>query len=285
MMKRQYVLWGALLLLTAAPYMFAQSPPAPTNLVAHVSMDHNPSVSLEWMEGVATQMGGGLVFHVFRSVDDSMQYSLRGVAFDKSFRDFDVTTGHSYSYYVTAAATHDSVSAESGPSDTVSVSVAAATPKPKGMISGTVIDSLTGRPLPLVRILFFRTSSHSWWVPQAWTDTAGHYSAVLDTGTYIVNAQPWRILEPFAMMMMGGMHPTFLQYLPEWFDDASEPDQAMPIMVSDSSKFTADFDLMRLVPPMPVQVSGMVTRFFRQCPEGRAGCFPPYRPGFDGSDG
>ncbi len=263
MKQRRYVLWAMLCLVALAPSLMAQTPPTPMDLAATVSMSPVPSVNLEWKLTTLPPMPSGLLFRVYRSADDSSHFALRDVVIGKSFRDFDVATGHTYFYFVTSAFMHDTTAMESAHSDTASAMVVPVPPKPHGTIAGTVTDSVTGKPLAGVRILFFRVSSDPDWVPQVWTDTAGHYSASLDTGKYIVNAQPWAILLPmtFPPMMVNMMTvwPVFPRYLPEWFDDAKTAAEATPIQVSDSSQFTADFDLMRFVPPTFVKVQGTVS--------------------------
>ncbi|RPH35914.1 hypothetical protein EHM92_05390, partial [bacterium] len=168
-----------LLSLTVA----AQTPPAPTNLMVDTS-SARPGVGLSWNSSTT----GWWLYRIYRSADDSMNYSLAGQTISRGFRDVDVAVGRTYFYFVTAATVTDSTVVESGPSNVVSVTVGTAGGRVRGTIAGTVIDSTTNTPVGGVRLIFYRVSSPArrLGVPQAWTDSLGQYSALLDTGTYII---------------------------------------------------------------------------------------------------
>ena len=236
---------------------FSQAPPAPTNLAAkvvHSSADEHEgmaqAVGLSWqfMPSASTYR---VAFRIYRSVDDSASYAPLGVTGDRTFGDRGVATGHTYYYYVTAfLLMHDSVSAESGKSNTAWAHVGPPPGHVTGEISGTVKDSLSGSPLRGIRIRFFRDAHECADGAATWTDSLGRYAALLDTGRYIILAQP-----PFWDDMM--MRPA-APYRAKWYQDAYEPSGATPVILADSERFTADFALARFVVPVRVHVRGTV---------------------------
>ena len=245
-MKRTYFVLGLMFLLVAAQVGLAQAPPAPTNLVAQLSLGSHPVVGLTWQESGM----GMFFFKVYRSVDDTSHFQLLDMAKTREYKDYLVFSGHTYYYAVTAVAAMTTTPniLESGRSNIVSVVISPVS-RHFGTISGVVTDSLTGRPLPLVRVLFFHTSSPLLWIPEAWTDTLGRYKAVLDTGTYLINAQ-------WLLAMSARALPV---YLPEWYKDARDARHATPVIVADSAQVTVNMDLERFVPPVQVWASGTVT--------------------------
>jgi hypothetical protein len=110
--------------------------------------------------------------------------------------------------------------------------------RPKGVIEGTVVDEGTGEVLPWALIRFYPKYAAidlRAWQPLATTDSLGQYRAVLDTGTYLVKAEG--VLRPWV----------FPGYIPEWFDNVQNVNQATPVRVTAASAFTADFALARMV--------------------------------------
>jgi hypothetical protein len=118
----------------------------------------------------------------------------------------------------------------------------------KGGIDGTVTDDSTGLPIAGVAIRFFSRSALVTYFPVVLTDNAGQYRAVLDTGTYLIQAVP-------NTMMMNILPP----YRAEWYNNATKPQDATPVPVTDGSEFTADFGLSRFLPPVLATVRGIVT--------------------------
>ncbi len=236
---------------------FSQAPPAPANLTAkiiHASTEGwagtPQAVGLTW-QFKSPVIISRVAFRLYRSVDDSSAFKPLGVTGDQSFGDRDVAVGHTYYYYVTAVyVSHDSVSAESGKSNTAWATVLPPAGHVTGRISGTVRDSVTGTPLPGTRIRFFRNAHEYENGSDTWSDSLGRYSAVLDTGTYIILAQP-----PFWSDMM--MRPA-APYRAKWFVNAYEPAGAKGVAVTDSGNFTADFALVHVVVPVRVHVRGTV---------------------------
>jgi len=121
--------------------------------------------------------------------------------------------------------------------------------RPKGTIRGTVIDDITQAPIPRVKILFFRKDTPWAWLPHAYTDEAGTYKALLDTGTYFIRAQPqWDCTWIDALP----------KYRPEWYDDVLELRDATPVGVTPGSEYVADFGLSR-VETTRASIEGKVT--------------------------
>jgi hypothetical protein len=121
--------------------------------------------------------------------------------------------------------------------------------RPKGVISGTVIDDSTMKPIRGAMIRFFSRPPiiQSYPPLTVTTDSLGHYSALLDTSTYLVLAEG----PPMGIW--------FPSYIAEWYDNATDIGKATPIHVSDGSQFTADFGLSRPAQPKITTVKGTVT--------------------------
>ncbi len=251
-MRWRHLLMGVLVLLAATGGVFAQAPPTPQNLTAELAptMTMMPVVQLKWQEPSSTATGH-IFFKISRSVDDSMHFEPFDVTDMMSYFDHHVMSGHTYFYTVAAFVFSGDTTAQSGQSNIAWVTIGPPVPRPHGLVQGTVTDSISGKPIPYVRVLFYRKAAGWVWVRQTWTDLLGKYSAELDTGTYAIKAQP--------MFWLGwNMFPISI-YEPEWFDDAQDIAHATPVAVADSSVFTADFDLNRIPAPVPATVSGTVT--------------------------
>lgn len=248
MIRRFYVLLliGALCGLQMG---LAQAPPAPTDLVASLVKTLPPTVDLAWKSPARPLMYS--FFKVYRSVEDSNHFNLLGATNDMMFNDHYVAPGHTYYYRVTLlVAKNDSTVEESLPSNTASVLVPPPAGRGHGMIIGTVTDSLTGRPLSHILVMFFRRTSTANMVPQTWTDSLGQYRAILDTGSYLVLAQPLRLPWLSALMPV-------LPYRPQWFDHVYSPKEATPVK-ADSPASIANFDLTRWPQPAFVNLKGSV---------------------------
>jgi hypothetical protein len=107
-----------------------------------------------------------------------------------------------------------------------------------GVVAGTVVDDSTGLPLNEAFVGFFRPSGL--WIQRVHTDTAGSYTAELDTGRYLVH------FEKFG-------------YAPEWFDNMHEVHDAFVVNVHADTTITANAGLHPLERPQPVTVTGIVT--------------------------
>jgi hypothetical protein len=168
------------------------------------------------------------------------------------YHDFNVSAGNTYYYYVTSIAFHDRTPSESDRSNIASITLGG-TAIPKGTVSGIVTDDSTGLPIPGVRIRFYRMGGFSLDILrslmdlQALTDSLGHYEAKLDTGKYLIKADPsdgmfWKS-----------------KYRSEWYDNASDASNATPVSVMPDSNFTANFSLAPIIPISYAFVSGRVT--------------------------
>jgi hypothetical protein len=249
MIKRFHVLLLLIGVVAGLQVAFAQAPPAPTDLVAALVKTLPPSVDLGWKTSFTPTIQS--FFKVYRSVEDSNHFNLLGATKDTTYNDRLVVPGHTYFYRVTLlVAKNDSTVEESLPSNTASVIVPPPSGKGHGMIVGTVTDSVTGKPLSHILIMFFRRMSTAVWVPQTWTDSLGQYKAILDTGSYLVLAQPLRL--PWASAVMPAM-----LYRPQWFDHVYSPKEATPVR-ADSPASIANFDLTRWPPPAMVTLRGSV---------------------------
>jgi hypothetical protein len=248
-MKTMYKLVLLLCILMIAQTLPAQTPPTPMNLVAEVRPLDRPVVHLSWEVPAATIMRG-YFFKVYRSIDDELHFGPINVAAMTRYSDERVLPGHTYYYYVTSVALSGLTLLESSPSDTASATIPGPGTRPNGLISGTVVDSLDGTPIPYASVQFFSISKTILWIPQVLTDANGFYRAVLDTGTYLVHTIAAKLM----------MTPGPMAYRPEWFENAANPQSATPVVVTEGSEFTANFDLVPLrYPPLPLAtISGTV---------------------------
>jgi hypothetical protein len=213
-------------------------PPAPTDLIATQTPDAVPVAKLTW-----TAPTGSYGFAVYRSVDDTAHFQKIALVNSPVYFDHSVKVGYTFFYYVTTVAMVNSSTRpiESTPSNIAKISFA--TPdRPIGIIAGTVTDDTTGKPIPGIRILFYRmrASIMTIDIPSTITDSDGHYAAKLDTGTYKINAQaaPW-------------MPPGPPAYKPEWYNDKKDMATADPVVVIKNASVVADFGLSRpVIPPV-----------------------------------
>jgi hypothetical protein len=121
--------------------------------------------------------------------------------------------------------------------------------RPKGVVSGTVIDDTTKKPIPRAMVRFFSQNPTIMIFPPptAVADSLGQYEATLDTATYLIRAEGPPICE---------WRPI---YKPEWYDNVTDIGKATPVHVTPGSKFIADFGLSKFYLPRPVAIEGMVT--------------------------
>lgn len=229
-MNKSSLLFAVVCLIGIAGNVFAQiTPPVPTDLVAEQLPNTVATVKLTWQAPSGTWQ-----YRIYRSVGDTMHFAARGMAFDRVFYDSQVLMNTTYFYRVTSLIHHNGTTIESAPSNIASITIIPPPPPVQGTITGTVTDDSTASPIFHVRIRFFRVTVNSTTTgPYVFTDSTGQYTALLDTGTYIVKAEP-----PFP-------------YRPEWFDNAPDPSTATRILVTENSTFTANFGLGRYAPPPP----------------------------------
>jgi hypothetical protein len=261
--------FAAFLCLVAFTGVLAQGvlPPVPADLKAEPTPDPVPVAKLTW-KAPAGLWG----YVVYRSVDDTSHFQKLAMVNAPVFYDQQVKVGYTFYYYVTSVyMSTANRPVESGPSNIARISFGTTPDRPIGIIAGTVKDDSTGKPIPGVRILFYRTrSAMSIAMPTAVTDSFGQYMAKLDTGVYKVKAEP----APW-------MPPGPPQYLPEWFDDRKDEATANPVTVIKNASVVADFGLSRPMPPPVLRgtiagkviddatqrpIPGMFIRFFKKGP-------------------
>jgi hypothetical protein len=240
-MKRLSYFVLAALCLSIAFRAAAQPPTHLIRLEAKVSPRPVPAVELHWVVLVPTFAVPTVT--LYRSMDDSLHFSPIAVTQASAYTDLQVMEGHTYFYVVGGGQ-------DIFRSNIVSVDIGPHPPRVTGTIEGTVTDSLTGHPLPFATVLFFRPSSPVLWLPQVLADSAGHYHAVLDTGTYLVLCQP-----PAWMVMSMSLLPPYRQ---EWYKDAADPAHATPVPVAEGSVTKISFDLVRFTPSLLAHIRGTV---------------------------
>jgi hypothetical protein len=246
-----YTLGVLLCVLVAAPFTYAQTPPTPMNLVVEVRPSDPSVVHLSWEMSATTMPLRGLFFKIYRSMDDELHFGPINVSATTRYSDERVLPGHTYYYYVTSVVLSGMMLLESPPSNTASATIPGPATRPHGIIGGTVVDSLDGTPIANASVQFFSISKQILWIPQVLTDANGFYRAVLDTGTYLVHTVAAKLVNAPGPML----------YKPEWYENAADPRSATPVLVSDASEFTANFDLVPMIfPPPPLAtISGKVT--------------------------
>ncbi|MER3522831.1 MAG: hypothetical protein C4326_01865 [Ignavibacteria bacterium] len=238
-MQRTFTL--VLLILVASTELYAQgSVPPPTNLTAQAVSGNHPRVYLSW-----TNSQGTWYCNLYRSVNDTLHFVRIAQVPGRTFEDRGVMGGRTYYYYVRAVAWRDSTLIESPRS-----SIAGASLSPvsglRGTIQGSILDDSTGTPIRGVRVRFFRFAT-IWADEYDITDSLGRYEAALDTGRYLVKAEP--PCEPI----------TGSRYRAEWFDNVFEPSTATPVAVGGGTTSTANFRLGRFLTQPHAEVNGVVS--------------------------
>lgn len=217
-------------------------PPTPTNVGVQPAPGNPGTAKLTWQTPP-----GNWMHRVYRSIGDTSHFQTIGMTPERTFLNGNLLPGQPYYYYVTSSVMNNGTIVESPRSNVVSYTRTGNTQQPKGVISGDVTDDSTGLPIRHARILFFRMTVPGTWAPQTFTDSLGHYSALLDTGSYIIRAEAV------------SNTPTVPGYIPEWFDNVTNPAQATAIAVAESSSSTANFGLSRPAPPTFAFINGTVT--------------------------
>ncbi len=254
-MRRFFTISLAVLLsLALGGTALAQLPPPPVNLTVHAGGQVTPGVMLNWQLPKILPPVPVNTFRVYRSVDDSVSFVFLNTTDKPEYNDLQVAAGHTYYYYVTWVwMMPDSTTKESGRSNLAWLTLGPAGGEKTGMIAGTVTDSVSGKPVPYSHVMFFRPASPVLWVPQTLADSLGRYSAVLDTGNYLVLCDPPFLMGRLVMAVM-----PFPVYKPQWYRDAYDPAHATPVAVTDGGRDTINFALARFVPPTLVHLKGTV---------------------------
>ncbi len=249
-----YCFLAFLLLVAVTGAAFAQLPPPPGNLTAKATGQFPAGIDLNWQLAKILPPVPPGAFNVYRSVDDSISFKFLNLTDKTAYNDREVVAGHTYFYYVTWVwMMPDSTVRESGRSNLAWVQLGPSGGEKTGKIAGTVTDSVSGKPVPNSQVMFFRPASPILWVPETWADSLGRYSAVLDTGTYLVHCSP-----PFPMGRLVMTVLPFPVYKPQWYKHAYDPALATPVKVSDGGTDTIDFALARFVFPTLVHLRGTV---------------------------
>ena len=254
-MKRVgYGIVVALLALGTMGAAYAQMPSSPMDLKAMEAPQLPLRVELRWTGMGPTPLVLNGAYRIYRSVDDSLSFEFLSMTMMTDYVDLQVVAGHTYFYYVTSViAPIDSTPRESWRSNIAWVTVVPPAAEVTGTITGTVTDSVTGKPIPFAAVTFYRPASPVLWLPRTAADSAGHYTAVLDTGTYLILCDPPMLLGRLIMTPVA-----FPLFRPKWYKDAYDPAHATPVKVTDGGTFTADFALARFVLPSLVHVRGTV---------------------------
>ncbi len=233
------VIGTVLALISFAATMVAQ---APTNLQANSPASLQPSVILSWSGPAGTSF-----YKVYRSSPDTTNFQWIAISVTRQFVDQSVTPGVLYNYVVTAVAKNDTVLLESLWSNIASVRAFALPPGPKGIITGRITDKVSGLPIPKVVVRFFKLPSPANRGLDITVNSAGTFSAVVDTGAYLVRAE-----EPPTSVSNTG-HQT------QWYLGATEPANATPVTVRVNDTTRVDFSLVPNSPRLYAYVSGIVT--------------------------
>jgi Carboxypeptidase regulatory-like domain/FlgD Ig-like domain len=222
-------------------------PPTPTNLRATVDpmlMTPMPVIKLTW-----DAPEGPWGFTIYRSAGDQSSFQLLAKANTRLFYDRGVAGGTKYFYYVRSfVISADGQLVESEPSNVASVDPGIIPPVVRGVIAGGVKDDTTGKGIQGIAIRFLRQGSGIMptVVPTVYTDAMGQYKAELDTGTYLVRADP-----------PPSMPPGPPQYLGEWYDNVQEVSRATPVRVEEGRISQVNFGLSRGF--SPVRPTGVIT--------------------------
>jgi hypothetical protein len=232
----------ALALVLISPAL-AQNP-APTNLVASSPPVSPPKVQLKW-----TASTNAAFFKIYRSEEDTLHFRWINVASASPYEDPTVGPPHLYFYYVTAVTFVDSTLHESARSNIARIDLAGPPPGPHGVFAGVVKDEVTAVPLPHVQIRFLRLANFPTQLFAVFSDSLGRYRVQIDTGTFILRAEPE---PPAPSVSVSG-------YRGEWYENAEEPDHATPVHVNTGDSVNIDFGLAKLTQPNFCFINGRVT--------------------------
>lgn len=241
-MKQKGILSIIILGLCLASHAQTTQPPVPTNLIGQSPPELQPRVLLTW-----NAPAGPWFFKVYRSTPDTTNFQWIGISQARTFEDPAVLAGVLYHYVVTAAVFQDSVIREGSRSKIATVRAYGLPPGPKGVITGRVIDDVTGAPLPKVRIRFFQLLAAANRGVELATDAAGLYRAEVDTGSYLIRAEEVSLTAQLPV------------HAPEYFENAATPETATPVRVRLNDTTRVNFGLRPNTPAPYAYVSGVVT--------------------------
>ncbi len=203
-----------------------------------------PVVKLTW-----SAPDGPWGFEIFRAEKDTILFEPLAKTNDHLFRDRSVFGGARYFYRVRSfILAPDGQILVSSFGNTALVDLSANPSRVVGVIAGRATDDTTGEPIQGIAVRFLRQGSGVYpaMIPTVYTDETGQYKAVVDTGTYIVRADP----PPY-------MPPGPPGYVAEWYDDVADMKLATPLRASEGTTVFADFGLSRAV--QPIVPRGVIT--------------------------
>ena len=241
-MRQTCILSIIILGLCLAGHAQTTQPPVPTNLFGQSPPELQPRVLLTW-----NAPAGPWFFKVYRSTPDTTNFQWIGISQARTFEDPAVLAGVLYHYIVTAVVFQDSVIREGIRSTIATVRAYGLPPGPKGIITGRVIDDVTGTPLPKVRIRFFQLLTAVNRGVELSTDATGLYRAEVDTGAYLIRAEE---------VSFSAQLPV---HAPEYFENAATPETATPVRVRLNDTIRVNFGLRPNIPAQYAYVSGVVT--------------------------
>ena len=230
------------IVLALASFVTMMNAQAPTNLQAQSPASLQPRVVLNWNAPAGTTF-----FKVYRSSPDTTNFQWIAISSLRQFEDLAVTPGVQYHYAVTAVQLRDSILLESARSNIASVRAYALPPGPKGIIAGTITDQITGSPIAKAIVRFFKMPSPANRGLDISTTNAGTFSAVVDTGVYLVRAEE-------AMMTIAQTG-----HQAQWYLHASGPGEATPVTVKANDTTHVNFSMSPNFPQLYAYVSGIVT--------------------------
>ncbi len=230
------------IVLALASFATTMDAQAPTNLQAQSPASLQPRVVLSWSAPTGTSF-----FKVYRSSPDTTNFQWIAISQVRQFEDQAVTPGMQYHYVVTAVVSKDSILLESARSNIASVRAYALPAGPKGIIAGTITDQITGSPIAKAIVRFFKMPSPANRGLDISTTSAGTFSAVVDTGVYIVRAEESLTTTPQA------------GHQAQWYLHAGGPGDATPVAVMVNETTHVNFSLPPNSPQPYAYVSGIVT--------------------------
>jgi hypothetical protein len=220
--------------------------PNPSPLTAvNAPSGFNPAVRLTWRGGRSSQW----FYKIYRATNNANNFRSYASTSDTTYRDYGVRGDSTYYYYVRPTYSGDTTGTPR--SNTASVLVVTP-PRPRGTIRGTVLADSTATPIRNVSMSFYRMGTTGggnhggYYNAHVTTDSLGRYTALLDTGRYIIRANP-----PHS-------HRDSIRYVGEYFDNCATPSCATIVNVGENTTFTANFGLARYVPPTYNTISGVV---------------------------
>lgn len=221
---------------------FAQLPP-PKNLTA--TFYTGPlaviAVDLSWQPPQSPIMPIGIKYNIYRK-DGGLNEPGSFVKkysniLQTNFLDAQVSMGNTYSYYVTAV----TPAGESLPSNKVQISLNGSLPM--GIIAGKVFNDLNNTPIGGAKVHFISTNLNPNPSTAGFvfiTNNLGEFRAVLPPSTYIMKT----IAHGF---------------VPEYYDNATDPQQATPIILNDQDSLYLTVGLAPIIPVEPAIIAGILT--------------------------